>query len=246
MAPWSVVISAAPGPSSALTSWGTPGSLADSGIRSQFFPPSVLCSKMLGLPTIQPSSPLKSIELNLKLKPSSVAAATLLDSHVRPPSNVSSSVWRVPTRNPWSGSVPVKATSKKTTPSSTGTLIISQSEESKRFALADRVGVNSVEPAAAAPRSVACLSTSRRLAWPSASSDRSLCPAWACVATTVTDRVDRVDRVDPVDPVDTVDPFDTVDRLVESAALGPPSIWQGIIANPSKIGRSMREQHARE
>ena len=40
-------------------STGVPGSLADSGMRSQVAPASLVCSKMAGLPTIQPSLPLK-------------------------------------------------------------------------------------------------------------------------------------------------------------------------------------------
>jgi hypothetical protein len=57
---WSVVISARPGsPGRATTNIGLPGSFALSGTRSQFAPPSPLCSRMAGLPTIQPSGPLK-------------------------------------------------------------------------------------------------------------------------------------------------------------------------------------------
>ena len=54
----SVTISAWPGlPDSAVTRIGLPGSLALSGMRSQLAPPSLECSRMAGLPTIQPSLP---------------------------------------------------------------------------------------------------------------------------------------------------------------------------------------------
>ena len=43
--------------------WGFPGSFAERGTRSQFSPASVVCSRMAGLPQIQPSCPLKEMEL---------------------------------------------------------------------------------------------------------------------------------------------------------------------------------------
>lgn len=64
MAPWSVVISALPSPSSAVTTSGTPGSLEESGTRSHVAPPSVVLSRIAGLPTMYPLSPLKLMELN--------------------------------------------------------------------------------------------------------------------------------------------------------------------------------------
>ena len=61
---WSVVISARPpSPGRATTRMGFPGSFAERGTRSQFSPASVVCSKMAGLPQIQPSWPLKEMEL---------------------------------------------------------------------------------------------------------------------------------------------------------------------------------------
>lgn len=63
---WSVTISACPSfPGLAVMTTGFPGSLADKGTRSQFVPPSFVCSKIAGRPTIQPSEPLKLMELNL-------------------------------------------------------------------------------------------------------------------------------------------------------------------------------------
>jgi hypothetical protein len=44
----------------------SPGSFALSGMRSQLLPPSLVCSRMAGLPTIQPSSPLKLMDWNLR------------------------------------------------------------------------------------------------------------------------------------------------------------------------------------
>lgn len=56
----------------ASSRWVQPShSAPDRGMRSQLLPPSVVCSRMAGLPTIQPSSPLKEMELKRKLKPSS-------------------------------------------------------------------------------------------------------------------------------------------------------------------------------
>ena len=53
---WSVVISARPpSPGRATTRMGFPGSFAERGTRSQFSPASVVCSRMAGLPQIQPS-----------------------------------------------------------------------------------------------------------------------------------------------------------------------------------------------
>ena len=61
---WSVVISTRPwSPGRATTRMGLPGSLAERGTRSQFSPASVVCSRMAGLPQIQPSLPLKDMEL---------------------------------------------------------------------------------------------------------------------------------------------------------------------------------------
>ena len=61
---WSVVISARPpSPGRATTRMGFPGSFAERGTRSQFSPASVVCSRMAGLPQIQPSCPLKEMEL---------------------------------------------------------------------------------------------------------------------------------------------------------------------------------------
>ena len=47
----------------AVMSTGAPGSLGERPTRSQFSPPSVVWSKIAGLPTIQPSFPLKEMEL---------------------------------------------------------------------------------------------------------------------------------------------------------------------------------------
>jgi hypothetical protein len=49
-----------------LVGCASPGSLALSGMRSQLLPPSVVCSRMAGLPTIQPSSPAKLMDWNLR------------------------------------------------------------------------------------------------------------------------------------------------------------------------------------
>ena len=65
MAPSSVTISAWPLLLVAVMSTGAPGSRGLSPTRSQLAPPSVVCSKMAGLPTIHPSWPLKDTELNL-------------------------------------------------------------------------------------------------------------------------------------------------------------------------------------
>lgn len=54
MAPALVDISALPGPSATMP-YGSPGSLGDSGTRSHDEPPSRVCSRMAGLPMIQPS-----------------------------------------------------------------------------------------------------------------------------------------------------------------------------------------------
>lgn len=62
--------------------------------------------------------------------------STVRGFQVLPPSNVSSSVWRVPSRKPWSGSLPVKPTSSSTTSLSTGSSTTSQSPEMGRLASA--------------------------------------------------------------------------------------------------------------
>ena len=63
MAPSSVTSSAWPELPVAVMSTGAPGSLGERPTRSQFSPPSVVWSKIAGLPTIQPSFPLKEMEL---------------------------------------------------------------------------------------------------------------------------------------------------------------------------------------
>lgn len=61
-----MVISACPSlPGVAVTTSGFPGSLAERGTRSQLLPPSLVCSRMAGFPTMKPSAPLKLMELNL-------------------------------------------------------------------------------------------------------------------------------------------------------------------------------------
>ena len=159
MAPASVVISAEPLPSRAVMSTGVPGSFAERGTRSQFLPPSVVCRRMAGLPTIHPSSPLKEMELKRKLKPSSAAASTDRGSQVLPPSKVSNRVCRVPNKKPWFGSEPVKPTSSRTTPLSTGSSTCSHSADSRRLlASAGREGcctataAESANPALKTPR----------------------------------------------------------------------------------------------
>lgn len=52
--PAEVVISAFPGPSATML-YGSPGSLGESGTRSHDAPESRVCSRMAGLPMIQPS-----------------------------------------------------------------------------------------------------------------------------------------------------------------------------------------------
>ena len=61
MAPAEVESSALPRPSATMP-YGSPGSLGDSGTRSQLPPESVVCSRIAGLPMIHPS-PLRNDSL---------------------------------------------------------------------------------------------------------------------------------------------------------------------------------------
>ena len=80
----------------------SPGSCALRGILFQFSPASEVYKRIAGFPTIQPSFPLKLMELNLQLKSSSSADGIDLGIQVCPPSFVSKIVCLVPRRNPTS------------------------------------------------------------------------------------------------------------------------------------------------